>query len=154
MDYYLDQFGSPDAIGSFVESVRRGRIQLPEEMDRETGWFSKKPRGPTPTLLTTEEVENVRGSRNQTYKSALIKIFALTKCSESDLKIRVNGAGANPQRRFAVWALKRSTQLSHRQVGEILGMSSHQVANILCRIKRGEKSAVIDHWINTWLSSE
>jgi hypothetical protein len=55
---------------------------------------------------------------------------------------------------LAAWALKRATQLSHRQVGELMGMSVHQVGNVLTEIRRGTKSKQIRKWMEWWLIQE
>jgi hypothetical protein len=53
------------------------------------------------------------------------------------MKERRMGPGANPARRFAVWALSRTGRLSHAEIGTALGMSEGQVAKVLWRLRGG-----------------
>ena len=61
----------------------------------------------------------------------------------------VYGRGANPARRFAVWSLANHTQLTQREIGDALKMSTAQVALILFRLGK-EQRGEMPRWINAW----
>jgi hypothetical protein len=65
-----------------------------------------------------------------------------------ELKEAQRGPRANPGRRFAVWALKHHTLLSHREIGKLLEMTPRQAANTLTRFK--DSAEPFASWIDEW----
>jgi len=65
------------------------------------------------------------------------------------LKQSVRGPGGNPERRFAVWALETSTYLTHREIGEQLGMTYHHVAREVRRNRKGIER--FEEWTGEWI---
>ena len=80
----------------------------------------------------------------------LIKaICEITGASRRRLKESVRGPGGTPERRFAVWALERSTYLTHRQIGEQLAMTMHHIAREVRRNRGGIER--FKEWTDEWL---
>ena len=73
----------------------------------------------------------------------------MTGSELADLRSVVLGPRANPARRFAVWALKDRTQLTHAEIGTLLGMSTEQVSHVLRRISMREEPMA--GWYAEWL---
>jgi DNA-directed RNA polymerase specialized sigma24 family protein len=87
-------------------------------------------------------------SRFMETQTALDRICRITGVDVARLKTIERGPRANPARRFAVWALRDGTQMTQAEIGDLLGMSSSQVAHVLRRLNRGE--APIADWIAKW----
>jgi len=85
-----------------------------------------------------------------TAEQALERVTALTGASrETLLEVRL-GPSANPARRFVVWALRRQTLLTQKDVGRVLGMSAQQVAHVLRRLDLHAEP--FDTWSDKWLA--
>ncbi|NMB75944.1 MAG: MarR family transcriptional regulator [Myxococcales bacterium] len=75
-------------------------------------------------------------------------------CTIEDLRRRSMGPGANPARRFAIWALNRSSELTQGQIAKALGVQYHQVTRLLGRLRNGGHREPLTGWINLWLARE
>jgi hypothetical protein len=64
----------------------------------------------------------------------------------SELKTARQGPRANPARRFAVWALKEHTRLTHREIGVLLDMSVNQASKVATRFNSSTES--LNSWVN------
>ena len=69
--------------------------------------------------------------------------------SVSEMKRAKPGRQGNPAKRFAVWAIRERTRLSHAQIGKLLGMTASAVAKDLRKSRK--HLAVIDQWSAQWL---
>ena len=78
----------------------------------------------------------------------LERVLYITGVEIKELMKAKRGPRANPARRFGVWALRNATQMTQTEIGEILGMSTSQVANVLRRIN--VKDEPIRTWIAKW----
>lgn len=79
----------------------------------------------------------------------LAAIHALTGADLPALQRGERGPLANPARRFAVWALRRHTDLSQAEVAGLLAMSTRQVQNVELRLRRAPGEPV-STWISQW----
>ena len=141
--HFLALFGDPEALHRYVRDLHRGKLAWPERMVADSGWLrptggrhAMRPREMGPTRFLDPEV-------------ALARISAVTGSELADLRSVVLGPRANPARRFAVWALKDRTQLTHAEIGTLLGMSTEQVSHVLRRISMREEPMA--GWYAEWL---
>ncbi|MCB9688843.1 MAG: hypothetical protein H6738_21950 [Alphaproteobacteria bacterium] len=79
----------------------------------------------------------------------LDRVQRLTGSSLDRLRHQAQGPAANPARRFAVWALRRTTDLTQAQVGELLHMSTRQVQNVEHRLAAAPRPP-LDAWVERW----
>ena len=79
----------------------------------------------------------------------LKQVCDVTGAAKRDLRQAKMGPHANPARRFAVWALKRQTLLTHAEIGKTLQMTTVQVGNVLTRLKLNR--APFEEWTERWL---
>jgi DNA-directed RNA polymerase specialized sigma24 family protein len=84
----------------------------------------------------------------------LAEVMRLTGAEAASLRRRVRGAAANPARRFAIWALNRSSELSQREIAQELGVPLSQVVGLLWRLRNGYASEPLYGWMSTWLAGE
>jgi REP element-mobilizing transposase RayT len=156
---FLDLLGGPKKLHDFVLSVHRGAMEYPEDFNPETGLFRKKgleEKSDAPKRKEEKQKgEAVSGCRRQRLaEEVLADICELTGAMVEELKVRQMGPGANPARRFAVWALNRSAAISQRGIGELLKVPHHQVTRLLGRIRKGGASEPVAGWMNAWLRRE
>ncbi len=144
-DSLLGLVGGKQGLADFVRDLRSGRVEWPQELDMDTGFFA----------LADDEPKKKRPARDRrtpkvvTPEVVLRRVRSLTAVGAAELERAERGRGANPARRFAVWALVRDGLLSYRQVGELLAMSAVQVGHTM-RALRGRPSAELGAWIDAW----
>ncbi len=126
-EYFLRLFGGEAELQKYILALHRGREGWPERMLLTTGWF-----GGLVEPTSRPAVEEGRSSQ-VTERQVLEWVCAITGAGLDELRRSVRGPRANPARRFAVWALRHQTRLSHRAIGSLLDMSEVQVANVLRR---------------------
>jgi len=146
-EHFLALFGAPNALHDHVLALHRGKLDWPESMRLETGWLGsveelgdsavQRDRDPTTTRFVTAE-------------RALERVTALTGMPREVLLTSRLGPSANAARRFAVWALRRQTLLTQKEVGSVLGMSTQQVAHVLRRLDL--RAEPFDTWSDKWLA--
>ena len=78
-------------------------------------------------------------------------VRALTGADLSALQQGGRGPAANPARRFAIWALRRHTDLSQAEIAGLLAMSTRQVQNVELRTRRAATEPVAG-WIRQWMT--
>jgi len=81
-------------------------------------------------------------------RRALALVAEMTGASTAELRKATMGPRANPARRFAVWALKQRTRLTHEEIGRALSMPAGQVAHVLRRLKLDEEP--FRTWVEGW----
>lgn len=125
--YFLDLFKNARALQKYVLELHRGAKDWPEELDLRTGYFTEGDQQIAHAKLAKLESQFVEPT---------LLLDAVSKvCGASQARLRTTkrGRGANPARRFAVWALREHTHLTLSQIGDHLKMSPGQVANVLYR---------------------
>jgi len=155
--YLLDIFGGATQLDRFVEGVRCGQMCTPEDLDVD-GWLRS---GVGRTLQVTDQgfvpVHNLppaSETRSRSIEAVLAEVCRLTGSNREELQRSARGRGANPARRFAAWALSRSTRQPLREVAEVLHMSQRQIACLLHRIRSGQVSSEVRTWIAAWCSEK
>ena len=160
-DFVLDLFGGPEPLHRFVMDVHRGAVRVPKEFG-EDGWlrsdrdveeiidFSGNPFD----LAPVHELSPVRSVRTMSTEKALMEVCRLTGASLENIRRTQRGRGANPERRFAAWALMRSTNCSQREVAGLLRMPHRQVESLLHRIRTGKQGRDLLAWISVWQARE
>ncbi len=152
--FFLDLFGGRRKLSSFVEAYRGGRKEYPDTFNPDTGLFAKKAIEIDKKKRGRRALRSSQTSRNQDPEVVLKRICRLTKAKEEDLMRTKRGPGANPARRFAIWALNRSTPLTHRQIGARLDVSYHQVTRVLGALRKGNLAEPLNGWITRWIAKE
>jgi len=140
--YFESVFEGSDALHAYVLDLHRGKSSWPERMALNSGWLKQAGE------RAATEARQLRETRIMTADEALAKVFSITGAKLARLREKERGPRANPARRFAVWALKKSTLLTHNEIGALLGMSKHQVAHVLKRLDAGVEP--ISGWIGDW----
>ena len=125
--HFLGALGSSKKLHAYVLDIHQKRVAWPDALSLDTGWLnedaaSEAPRRPPP-----------EATRFRAPKTVIAAVSSVTGAGGSALRTAAMGPGANPQRRFAVFALHRWTELTHGGVGATLDMSAVQVANVLRR---------------------
>ena len=129
--HFTALLGGADAVHDYVLALHRKRQEWPDDLALETGW-----------LIDGEDAAQ-RGTaaradgatRFVAPREALALVTKVTGAKLTALRTAAMGPGANPARRFAVWALKRQTTLTHEEIGRTLSMSPGQVAHVLRRLR-------------------
>ncbi|MBW2736719.1 MAG: hypothetical protein JRH20_30400 [Deltaproteobacteria bacterium] len=141
-EYFERVFDDTDHLHEYVLNLHRGKQTWPEKMAMDNGWL--KQAGEQAIETTGFNVETRFASPDEVLK----RICDSTKSNMKRLRQVEHGPRANPARRFAVWALRDRTQLTHREIGGLLGMSECQVSQVLRRLNT--KSEPIRTWISHW----
>lgn len=141
-DFFLRLLKGPSGLHRHVLSLHQGSAEWPERMSRENGWY-----GP-PSAVEIQPMPAVDKPSRPSVQHVLERVCAVTGASPGELRRVRRGPHANPARRFAVWALDRQTELKHREIGALLGMSTTQVANVLWRWPASREA--MEDWIRAW----
>ena len=92
--------------------------------------------------------------RQRSAEDVLKDVLELTGATMAGLRHHEMGPRANPARRFAVWALNRSSVLSQREVGKMLNVSYAQVTRLLTRLRQARPAEPLAGWMSDWLADE
>ncbi|MDD5308216.1 MAG: transposase [Deltaproteobacteria bacterium] len=133
--FFLDAYGGAAKLHEQVLELHRGKRPWPEGMSLESGWMRGVDESPKARRAHKGKVE----TRFVDPQRALALVAEVTGASPAELRRAPMGPRANPARRFAVWALKRRTTLTHEEIGRALSMSAGQVAHVLRRLKTREE---------------
>jgi REP element-mobilizing transposase RayT len=139
--FFTRHFGGREQLHAFVEAHRLGRLEYPEELDRETGLFSDDPGEPG---------KSGEAGPAHSIEKTLERIGELTGADASELRRRERGPGANPARRFAMWALSRRCGITHREIADALDVSPCQVGRVLSGLRRQPARDPIKGWMQRW----
>ena len=116
-------------------------------MDMRTGIFNWSE---APLEASNSKGEQLLPAKPQdTIKSTLRRVCEKTGSKKAEIKRSVMGPRANPARRFAVWALWKTGLLTHRQIGEALGMSTVHVSKQLSRMGKDFPES-LKAWRKDW----
>jgi REP element-mobilizing transposase RayT len=141
----LAMFGSPETLHEGVMALHRGEDSWPTALDLETGNLD-----PGLVESTAKNVLQKPPSRFLPLAQAAKLVCEVTGTTLEDLRRRERGPGANSARRFAVWALNRTTTLNQSEIGDFLEMSTTQVAKLLSRLRRSQQPPPLDQWMAAW----
>jgi putative transposase len=150
LDHFLKLFGGASKLNEFVRSVRTKTIEYPEDFDQETGLFGKKSIERRQARFNEPAVTPTRERDDRLAERVLKVVCELTGASMQELKRKEMGPGANPARRFAVWALQRWGDQSYRQISLVLDMPCSQVAKLLSRIRQHGAKGQLKEWMDRW----
>lgn len=151
---FVRLFGGRKRLHTFVQSYRTGRMEYPEDFNPDTGLFGKKAIEKGASRRRKSRKKTGAGPRNQPVRTVLQRIQKLTGAGMRKLRRRERGPGANPARRFAVWALNRGTSITHREIADTLNVSYHQVGRILGQLRQRKPAEPIRSWMDTWTAQE
>jgi REP element-mobilizing transposase RayT len=125
-DELLGLFGSVAAFEAYVEAVHLKRLEPPEGFDPERFWRSP----------VTEKVPQPVDSPTRTAETAIADVAELTGVPANRVLELPRGRTPNRPAWLAIWWLLRSTGLSQREVGEIVGVSRPRVSQLLKKFHR------------------
>jgi len=128
----LEGFGGGSALHESALALHRGKERWPETgFDAETGF----PMGGAFTRAERRRPEKRKRLAKEDQREMLTAICEVTGVGPARLRARIRGTRGNPERRFAVWALSRTTSLTQGEIGALLGMSAVHVARDLSRTR-------------------
>jgi REP element-mobilizing transposase RayT len=145
VDSISDVAGDRKNFTDFVHDVRVGKETWPEDMSLETGFIGTN-RSPA------EHGRNIADARPATTISAneaLKRARKISGCTKKALTESTHGRRGNPCRRFAVWALAKSTALTHQEIADKLCMSTGNVSLTLGRARLSDTEPLAtwkEHW--------
>jgi putative transposase len=156
---FLDLLGGAGKLHEFVLSVHQGAIEYPEDFNPETGLFRKKGLGggAGASQETAGELgKNAapRHYRQRPVNEVLAEVCELTGAGVAELRQSQQGPGANPPRRFAIWALNRSAAVSQREIARLLKVPYHQVTRLLSRLRKTAPPEPLASWMKDWRGRE
>lgn len=156
---FLDLLGGAEKLHEFVLSYRQGVLEYPEDFNAETGFFGKKAvadQGPVRAAPggKSRKTAGPTHPRLRDPGEVLEEVLGVTGATLADLKRAEMGPRANPARRFAIWALSRSSVLSQREVGKMLNASYGQVTALLGRLRKRGAPEPLRGWMSDWRAEE
>jgi REP element-mobilizing transposase RayT len=150
-DVVLGECGGVESFAQLVQDYRHQRAFWPEGLREETGWLQSAAVRATP-WSHHQRRRAVKANTAPTVKAVLARVLKMTGVSERDLKRTARGRGVNAARRFFVWALATSTDLTQREIGECVDMSPAHAATTLARLRRQPKS--LGSWREAWVAED
>jgi len=126
-DFFLSLFGDGDKLHAHVLDLHRGRLTWPERMALDTGFL------PALESAVAGQRDSGTASRPPSPAEVLEGVCRVTGSSLEELRTVRMGPRANPARRFAAWALAHRTDLTRREIGRVLSMTTQQVHNVVNR---------------------
>ena len=144
----IGALGGPGGVRDLVEAYRLGKREWPEWLETTDGWVRDADAQPAPKRPGREGAPG--SAWIATPEATLSRALRISEATRKQVRKVEQGPRANPARRFAVWALDRGTTLTHREIGERLGMSTTQVAKVLSRLRSGPVPEPLDQWIEGW----
>ncbi len=150
VETFLHLFSGATKLHAFVKSVRQKVIIYPEDFNPETGLYGKK------AIVNRVEMFNQPpqyDSPETTYMPAdevLQKVCRITGANREEIMEAKKGPGANPARRFAIWALVRGAGMLHRDVAKFLDLPPYQVPKVMSQLQRKGAPPPLGKWLKTW----
>jgi hypothetical protein len=148
--HFLEMFGGRKGLHAFVESYRTGREAYPEDFEPETGMFNFEFSEESPVERIELSSCGDHGAHDRFVQETLASIQNLTGADLSKLRLNKKGPGANPARRFAIWALARSGRLTHREIAEVLDVSLSRVGKTLWTLRNQGTREPVKDWMMAW----
>ena len=137
-------FDTAEEMKAFVLRLHRKAEPWPKGIRLGDGWFLWH-------LCPVDMKPSAEKSapRGIPIKNFMKDICEITGVRMTRMKESIRGPGGNPERRFAVWALHRSTYLTYREIGDQLDMTVQHVARDVHRNRGGIEK--FSEWTETWL---
>lgn len=152
--FFTRLFGGRKRLHTFVESFRLGRAEYPADFNPDTGLFGKKAIEKEASRRIKGRKKKAEGPRNRPVGETIKRIQTRTGADLRELRRREMGPGANPARRFAIWALNRGAGITHREIGDTLDVSYYQVGRVLGTIRKHGAGEPVQGWIDLWIAEE
>jgi REP element-mobilizing transposase RayT len=160
-EYLLKLFGGAQSLNQFISDVHMGLYEPPQEFS-EDGWIMESGSiivDPSlnerdSIIMPVHELPAIRKPETRKPKEVLVEVCKLTGLNLKEILTSRRGKGANPARRFAVWALHQSTTCTQKEIAGTLEMPFSQVTSLLSRFRHREQSVTIRKWMETWHDSE
>jgi putative transposase len=128
--HFLGVLGTAKELHGYVGDVHRKRMAWPDGMSLDTGWLNEGEDSSKDSKRAPEAPASARFSEPRTVIAMVCEVAGVRR---AELSRAACGPRANPPRRFAVYALRKWTPMTHGEIGAALGMSPIQVANVLRR---------------------
>lgn len=144
-DVLLGRFANAEALGRFVDDIHRRRHDFPEDL--EVGRWSAQVE--VSVDVAQSGVRSGEEALTTDVESVLEAVCRITGVDRAALTVKERGRGANPARRFAAWALARSTPLNNVEIARALEMAPAQIQNLLSRMRRGTPEPLAS-WRKVW----
>jgi transposase len=131
-------------------------VCYPDDFNPETGLFSRKTIAKRIQRYNQkpELAEAQKQSRFQKSDEVLEQVMRISGTDLEEIMTTSKGPGANPARRFAIWALSNKAGLSHKAVAETLSASQNQVAKLVSRMRKNELNPPVKGWIKRFLAQD
>jgi len=157
-DFFSDLFGGGRQLHDFAMSLHRKARAYPDDFDPDTGLFKRRGIEPESATVQAREAKKRaarrRHPRFRDPEEVLRRVCALSGVKQKELTKSAMGPGANPARRFAIWALDRSADMTQGQIAERLSVPYNQVTRLLTRIRQTEPTEPVRSWIRDWINNE
>jgi REP element-mobilizing transposase RayT len=138
----LRRFDSKKALSNLILGLHRGSVDWPDILDHTNGYFDWQSLNTASAIPAQSQPDAVNVA------DLVAHIAGITGVSSRQLRKGVKGRVGNPARRFAVWALRKSTDLTQRQIGRVLRMSESHVSRDLRRTR--ERITEFQAWADEW----
>lgn len=148
--FFTGLFGGRNRLQAFVEAHRSGRLDYPAEFEPETGRFKT----PADERDERQDRYGCEGQRNHQLEQTLQRIQVLTGANLPELQRPARGRGANPARRFAIWALDRRRGSTHLEISRLLNVSPRQVSRVLGCLRDHPVHEPVRGWMESWISHD
>ncbi len=144
VSHVLALTGGRELLDERMQRIIQGADEWPAQraLDLASFWRERE----------VEELEDLEDFAAPELEDVLLRVAAVTGVTRKDLPVAIRGRRGNPARRFAAWALSVETTLTQATIGEQLGMSPAQVAQVLGKVRRGEASKEIEAWRARWVA--
>jgi len=152
--FYTRLFGGRKRLHAFVESYRLGRLEYSDDFNPDTGLFKKKALEKRASRQRKKKKKSGDGPRNRPMRETLKRIQELTGANLRKLRRVELGPGANPPRRFAIWALSRGTGITQREIADVLNVSYYQVGRVLGYLRKNGAGGPVKAWMKSWIAEE
>ena len=130
-DQIVALFESLETMVQRTADLHRGAERWPNHLDLETGHLVGWAPAPGDSTRHAEQPPT-----RPTADQVLDAVAKTTGLPRDSVESRRMGRSGNPARRFAVWALSTVAGLSHREIGQELGMSTAHVSATIARVGR------------------
>ncbi|MDJ0762186.1 MAG: transposase [Myxococcota bacterium] len=140
--FFLNQYENAKALERLILHLHRKVVPWPKGME-DGGWFrwDKCP-------VDVERSAGVEESDLEESETIILRICEICGTSQDRLKESIRGPKGNPERKFAVWALRHGTHMTYREIGEVLNMTTDHVAHSVRKMASSDKR--MEDWKAEW----
>jgi len=151
-DFISEVAGGKKQFAEYVGDLRSGARLWPEGFNLQNGMYGGA-EGADERRVVERKIEDRKRAASLSPAEAFKRICRITGLSKAQILTSRHGRGANVARRFALWALRYSTDLTQEAMAAALGMSVGNVAVALHRLSR-QHHEQIEGWKSAWLAIE